>query len=91
MEHAADSQVGRYDCSLFFAARFNDFFLRACSISAGNLPKVAVGDQFRQDADGGIEHALKLSVAFGGHMAAAMLRRWTAADSSTGWAERQAA
>lgn len=37
------------------------------------------------------EHALKLSVAFGGHMAAAVLRRWTAANSSTGWAERQAA
>lgn len=37
------------------------------------------------------EHALKLSVAFGGHMAAAVLRRWTAADSSSDWAERQAA
>lgn len=37
------------------------------------------------------EHALKLSVAFGGHMAAAVLRRWTAAGSSAAWAERQAA
>jgi 3-oxoacyl-(acyl-carrier-protein) synthase len=37
------------------------------------------------------EHALKLSVAFGGHMAAAVLRRWSAADEATGWAERRAA
>jgi 3-oxoacyl-(acyl-carrier-protein) synthase len=37
------------------------------------------------------EHALKLSVAFGGHMAAAVLRRWSAAESSSAWAERQAA
>jgi 3-oxoacyl-(acyl-carrier-protein) synthase len=37
------------------------------------------------------EHALKLSVAFGGHMAAAVLRRWTAAGSAASWAERQAA
>jgi 3-oxoacyl-(acyl-carrier-protein) synthase len=37
------------------------------------------------------EHALKLSVAFGGHMAAAVLRRWSAAGSAAGWAERKAA
>ncbi|HVX12527.1 MAG TPA: beta-ketoacyl-[acyl-carrier-protein] synthase family protein [Pirellulales bacterium] len=37
------------------------------------------------------EHALKLSVAFGGHMAAAVLRRWSATGSAAGWAERKAA
>jgi 3-oxoacyl-(acyl-carrier-protein) synthase len=37
------------------------------------------------------EHALKLSVAFGGHMAAAVLRRWSAAGSAANWAERNAA
>ncbi len=28
-----------------------------------------------------LEHALKLSIAFGGHLAAVMLRRWTSADA----------
>jgi 3-oxoacyl-(acyl-carrier-protein) synthase len=28
-----------------------------------------------------LEHALKLSIAFGGHLAAVVLRRWTAADA----------
>ena len=37
------------------------------------------------------EHALKLSVAFGGHMAAAVLRRWSATGTAAGWAERKAA
>jgi 3-oxoacyl-[acyl-carrier-protein] synthase II len=30
-----------------------------------------------------LEHALKLSIAFGGHLAAVVLRRWTAADART--------
>jgi 3-oxoacyl-(acyl-carrier-protein) synthase len=34
------------------------------------------------------EHALKLSVAFGGHLAAVALRRWDAAES--GFGERPA-
>lgn len=37
------------------------------------------------------EHALKLSVAFGGHMAAAVLRRWPDAKSATRVAQRRAA
>jgi 3-oxoacyl-(acyl-carrier-protein) synthase len=28
-----------------------------------------------------LEHALKLSIAFGGHLAAVVLRRWTAVDA----------
>jgi 3-oxoacyl-(acyl-carrier-protein) synthase len=28
-----------------------------------------------------LEHALKLSIAFGGHLAAIALRRWTAVDA----------
>jgi 3-oxoacyl-(acyl-carrier-protein) synthase len=28
-----------------------------------------------------MEHALKLSIAFGGHLAAVVLRRWTAGDA----------
>jgi 3-oxoacyl-(acyl-carrier-protein) synthase len=28
-----------------------------------------------------LEHALKLSIAFGGHLAAVLLRRWTGADA----------
>jgi 3-oxoacyl-(acyl-carrier-protein) synthase len=28
-----------------------------------------------------LEHALKLSIAFGGHLAAAVLRRWTGAQA----------
>jgi 3-oxoacyl-(acyl-carrier-protein) synthase len=31
-----------------------------------------------------LEHALKLSIAFGGHLAAVVLRRWTAADARQG-------
>lgn len=38
-----------------------------------------------------IEHALKLSVAFGGHMAAIVLRRWPEAASALGHIERRAA
>lgn len=38
-----------------------------------------------------IEHALKLSVAFGGHMAAIALRRWPEAASQLGYIERRAA
>ena len=38
-----------------------------------------------------LEHALKLSVAFGGHMAAIVLRRWPEAASARGHAERRAA
>lgn len=38
-----------------------------------------------------MEHALKISVAFGGHMAAIALRRWPEAVSQLGYIERRAA